>query len=58
MLPPGAPRNSEAAKVDSEDLVILTSKQVGDRLRYVEGRTLRPIIACWRWQPARAGVNC
>jgi integrase len=32
-------------KVDSEEIIILTSEQVSDLLRHVQGRTLRPIIA-------------
>ena len=42
-------------KVDSEEIVILTSEQVGDLLRHVEGRTLRPIIALALATGARRG---
>jgi integrase len=42
-------------KVDAEEIVILTSDQVGDLLRHVEGRTLRPIIALALSTGARRG---
>ena len=42
-------------KIDSEEIVILTSEQVGDLLRHVAGRTLRPIIALALATGARRG---
>jgi integrase len=42
-------------KVDAEEIVILTSDQVGDLMRHVEGRTLRPIIALALATGARRG---
>ena len=42
-------------KVDSEEIVILTSEQVSDLLHHVEGRTLRPIIALALATGARRG---
>ncbi len=42
-------------KVDSEEVVILTSEQVSDLMRHVEGRTLRPIIALALATGARRG---